>query len=115
MDAAVSKWKNKAEEAMAKYKRFRASIQEHSERASEVIMGAVLTSAGGVVAAVLDQKMPTAPVIGGDSKLILGGALVTMALMDVAGDYGPQMTELGSGMLAVVAHEQTTKALTKTA
>ena len=112
-EAAVTHWKNKANEAVEKYKRFKASIAEHSEHASRVVMGTVLTAGGGVVAALLDEKMPEMPVIGGDSKLIVGGALVGLALMDVAGDYGEQMTELGSGILAVVAHEQTKKALSK--
>ncbi len=112
-EAAVTHWKNKANDAIEKYKRFRANIQEHSEHASRVVMGTVLTAGGGVVAALLDEKMPEMPVIGGDSKLVIGGLLVSAALMDVAGDYGEQMTELGSGILAVVAHEHTKKALQK--
>ncbi len=112
-DGAVTHWKNRAIEAHDKLKRFRASIQEHSEHASKVVMGTVLTAGGGVLAAVLDEKMPEMPVVGGDSKLIVGGALAALALLDVAGDYGEQMTELGSGVLAVVAYEQTKKALSK--
>lgn len=112
-DAAVSKWKNKAEEAIQRYNRFKNSIKEHSEHASQVVMGTVLTAGGGVVAAVLDQKMPTMPVIGGDSKLVIGGALCGLALMDIAGDYGVQMTEIGSGILSVVAYEHAKNALAK--
>jgi hypothetical protein len=112
-DAAVTKWKNKAEELATKYKNFRASIQEHSEHASRVVMGTVLTAGGGVVAALLDAKMPTMPVTGGDSKLVVGGALVSLALMDIAGDYGEQMTEIGSGILSIVAYEHAKAALSK--
>jgi hypothetical protein len=78
-----------------------------------VVVGTALTAGGGVLAAVLDDKMPTMPVIGGDSKLAIGGLLVGAALLDVAGDYGEQLTELGGGCLAVVAHEHTLKALKK--
>ena len=111
--AAVTHWKDKAHEIEQRFKNFRNSIKEHSEHASKVITGTLLTAGGGAIAAALDEKMPVMPVIGGDSKLVIGGALVAAALLDVAGDYGEQMTEIGAGILAVVAHEQTKKALSK--
>lgn len=112
-EAAVTHWKNKAIEAANRLTKFRDSIKEHSERASQVIVGTALTVGGGAIAGVLDEKMPTFPVLGGDSKMVVGGALVSLALLDVAGDYSEQMVELGSGMLAVVAHEQARKMLSK--
>lgn len=108
-EAAVTHWKNRAIEAADRLKRFRANIKEHAEHGSKVIMGTVLTTAGGAAAAVLESKMPT--VAGIDSKFLVGGALVGAALLDVAGDYGEQMTELGSGILAVAAYEKTKTAL----
>lgn len=110
-DGAVTAWKNRFLELQEKSKRFRANIKEHSERGSKIVVGAVLTGAGGAAAAVLDAKMPT--IAGMPSKVAVGGALVSLALLDVAGDYGEQLTELGSGMLAVAAYEQTQKALAK--
>lgn len=110
---AVTHWKSKAQEIEQRFKNFKANIKEHSERGAAVISGSLLTAGGGALAAVLDAKMPKVPGLEIDSKLALGGALVAAAVLDLAGDYSMQMTEVGSGLLAVVAHEATTKALAK--
>jgi hypothetical protein len=111
--AAVTHWKDKAHEIEERYKRFKASIREQSEHAGQILTGTMLTAGGGALAAVLDEKFPTMPVVGGDSKLVIGMALTAVALLDLAGDYGEQMSEIGSGLLAVVTHEATKGALTK--
>lgn len=110
---AVTHWKTKAQEIQAKYNRFRTNIKEHSERGAKVISGSLLTAGGGALAAVLDEKMATIPGLNVDSKLVVGAALVSASVLDLAGDYGEQMTEVGSGLLAVVAYDATKKALNK--
>lgn len=88
-----------------------ANVREQAEHAVSLGTTALLTSAGGAGAAVLDVKMPKIPGTEVDSKLAVGSAFCAMALFDMGGEYSEQLNAIGSGMLAVSAYDAAKKAL----
>lgn len=82
---------------------------------NEAIVGRVtvgaMVAAGGVAAAVLDQKMPTVPGTSFPTKAALGGICAAVGIADGAGKFSDQLAGFGFGLLGSLAEETAKKAL----
>lgn len=97
-------------ELVQAYNRARSAIanaKEKSRGAAQRGTSAVLTVGGGYIVGMARKKMGE----GSDNKILIpgteiegdllaGGALVGAGLLGLGDEYAPQLTALGSGMLA---------------
>lgn len=104
----------KLEETKSQLQRARAYISNMRSQNEEIVgrvTSGAMTVGGGVIAAVLDQKMPHLPGTSFPTKVALGMLAAGIGCVDGAGKFSDQLASLGFGMLAVEANQTTTKAL----
>ena len=104
----------KLEETKSQLQRARAYIQ-NMRSSNEQIVGRVtsgaMTVGGGVLAAIVDAKMPHLPGTNFPTKVALGALAAGVGCVDGAGKFSDQLASLGFGLLAVEANQTTSKAL----
>ena len=112
MAGEIVSWKERAERMKATMVRHKEEAKESAERMLESfeVVG------GGVLAAVLDAKVPTVPGTEIETKTALGIGLTLLGLSDPflkLGDVSKHMLAIGNGINAVSAYEETKRLMTQ--
>ena len=112
MAGEIVSWKDRAERLKASMVRHKEEARESAERMLESfeVVG------GGVLAAVLDQKLPNIPGTEIESKTAVGIGLTLLGLSDPflkLGEVSRHMLAIGNGINAVNAYEETKRLMSQ--
>lgn len=96
---------------LARARAYIANMRANNEQIVGRVASGAMTVGGGVLAAILDAKMPHVPGTNFPAKVALGMAAAAVGCVDGAGKFSDQLASLGFGMLAVEANQTAAKAL----
>jgi hypothetical protein len=99
-------------EALDRAKSQLRNLRVHGQRMTVLGTHSLLTVGGGAISGVLSVKMPK---VAGrvDTDLLVGSAMCTAAMLDLAGDHSDELNAIGSGLLAAAAAREVGEALRK--
>jgi hypothetical protein len=101
-----------AKEWMEKYERIRGSLKNakvHGQRVGRLFVDASLSAVAGVGDGVLQQKHPL--LMGKDSSLVLGSAIVGLAMAEVFDGMDREAVSVGGTLIACALSRMTKQGL----